>query len=276
MSKQFAKNGIAYTESGHNAKVILFIHGMGCDSSIWMGITAKLSKNYRCIAIDLPEHGNTKSASKDFTLTEFAEKVVEFILEKELNQTNLHLVGHSMGAQLSIILAIRFPTLFQSLILLAPAGVESYSKRELSIIEASTQVFPFFNNEEQMKTLLNYSWFNNNEQQLNSYLKHLGAQANFSYQHYFNTLKKSVLAMLKEPVDGFLKSISIPTLLIFGEEDKMIPNPVTKRSKTIEIAKNAQKQINDSSLIMIPKKGHFLPFEAENECAKAILEFLVQ
>lgn len=254
--------------------VLLFIHGMGSDASIWKGMSSKLSKKFTCISIDLPEHGASKEVLKNYSLTEFADYIHAYILKENLQQNNLHLVGHSMGAQIAIILAIRFPTLFQSLILLAPAGVESYSKRELSIIEASTQIFPFFNNEEQMKTMLNYSWFNNNEQKLNSYLKFLGAQPNFSYQHYFNTLKKSVLAMLKEPVDGFLKSISIPTLIVFGEEDKMIPNPVTKRSKTIEIAKNAQKQIKDSTLVMIPNKGHFLPFEAENECANAIMEFI--
>ncbi len=274
MSKLFAKNAIAYTETGNSNKVILFIHGMGCDSSIWNGMIAKLSKTYKCICIDLPEHGATNLKLKKYTLSEFVDIIHDFIVEKNLQHSNLHLIAHSMGAQISIILAIRFPTFFQSLILLAPAGVESYSKRERSIIEASTSIFPFFNNEEQMKTLLNYSWFNNNSEKLNSYLKYLGNQPNFSYKLYFETIKKSIIAMLKEPVDEFLKSITIPTLIIFGEADRMIPNPVTKRTKTIEIAKNAHKLIKDSTLVTFPKKGHFLPFEAENECVTAIIDFM--
>lgn len=263
-----------YIEKGNGPETLLFIHGMGCNSAIWNSITNTLSKKYRCIAIDLPDHGKSINSNTYLSLTDVVEQIHHFILQHQLDKSTLHLVGHSMGAQISIILAIRYPSLFSSQVLIAPAGVESYSKREQAIIEASTKLLPFFSSEEQIKTMLKLSWFNNNSTTLNNYLKEIGKQENFSYQHYFKTIQWSILAMLKEPVDSFLKSINIPTLIVFGEEDKMIPNPLTKRSKTIEIAKNAQKQIANSSLLMIPKKGHFLPFEAENECISSIKSFL--
>ena len=179
-----------------------------------------------------------------------------------------------MGAQIAIILSIRFPTLFTSQVLIAPAGVESYSKNERMLIEASVKMLPFFSSEEQMKSILKLSWFNNNTSKLNNYLSDLSKSKNFSFENYFKSIQWSILAMINEPVDEFLKSITIPTLIIFGENDKMIPNPVTKRTKTVEIAKNAQKLIPNSNLLMLPNKGHFLPFEADNECIKAIIDFL--
>lgn len=268
------QNTISYIDEGDSTDILLFIHGMGCNAAIWAPMIAKLNKSFRCIAIDLPEHGNSIGTGNPFTLTNFVETIHEFIVENGLEKKKIHLIGHSMGAQIAIILSIRFSSFFQSLILIAPAGIESYSKREQALIEASTKLLPFFSNEEQMKNLLKFSWFNNNSDKMNAYLKSVGSQAHFSYQHYFSTIKNAVKAMMAEPVDAFLQSISVPCLIIFGEEDKMIPNPVTKRAKPIEIAKKANKLIQNSELVMLAGKGHFLPFEAENECTNAISAFL--
>lgn len=267
-------NKLHFIEKGKGRETLLFIHGMGCNARIWSNMIDKLSNTYRCISIDLPEHGESPSTAKPFTLTTLVDAVHHFIIRNELDKQNLHLIGHSMGAQISIILGIRFPALFTSLVLIAPAGVESYSKNERMMIEASVKMLPFFSSEEQMKSMLKLSWFNNNTSKLNNYLSALSKSKNFSFENYFKSIQHSILAMLNEPVDMFLKSITVPTLIIFGEEDKMIPNPVTKRTKTVEIAKNAHKLIPNSNLLMIPNKGHFLPFEADNECVKAILDFL--
>lgn len=263
-----------FIEKGNGRETLLFIHGMGCNAGIWSNMIDKLSNTYRCISIDLPEHGESPNTAKPFTLTTLVDAVHDFIIINELDKQNLHLIGHSMGAQISIILGIRFPALFTSQVLIAPAGVESYSKNERMMIEASVKMLPFFSSEEQMKSILKLSWFNNNTSKLNNYLSALSKSKNFSFENYFKSIQHSILAMLNEPVDMFLKSITVPTLIIFGEDDKMIPNPVTKRTKTVEIAKNAHKLIQNSNLLMIPNKGHFLPFEADNECVKAILDFL--
>ena len=263
-----------YFEKGEGKETLLFIHGMGCHSGIWFKMINELSKTYHCIAIDLPEHGESQTSGTPFTLTAFVDSIHQFIVNKQLDKQNLYLIGHSMGAQLAIILSIRFPALFTSQVLIAPAGVESYSKNEKMLIEASVKMLPFFSSEEQMKSMLKLSWFNNNATELNRYLSDLSKSKGFRFDTYFKTIQHAILAMLNEPVDDFLKSISIPTLIIFGEKDKMIPNPVTKRTKTVEIAKNAQKLIPNSKLIMIPGKGHFLPFEAENECISGIVDFL--
>ncbi len=267
-------NKLHFIEKGKGEETLLFIHGMGCNAGIWSSMIDKLSISFRCISIDLLEHGESPITTKQFTLTTQVDALHDFIIKNELDKQGLHLVGHSMGAQIAIILSIRFPTLFTSQVLIAPAGVESYSKNERMLIEASVKMLPFFSSEEQMKSILKLSWFNNNTSKLNNYLSDLSKSKNFSFENYFKSIQWSILAMINEPVDEFLKSITIPTLIIFGENDKMIPNPVTKRTKTVEIAKNAQKLIPNSNLLMLPNKGHFLPFEADNECIKAIIDFL--
>ena len=51
---------IAYQDEGpEKAPVILFLHGLGDNAHVWSAAIASLRKNYRCIALDLPGHGQT-------------------------------------------------------------------------------------------------------------------------------------------------------------------------------------------------------------------------
>lgn len=222
---------IAYTDSASNSDVLLFIHGMGCTSSFWNTMILTLRKDYRCIAIDLPGYGDSEKLS-EFNLLEVSELIQKFIFKLRLNEQNIHLVGHSMGAQISIILGIRYANLFQSLTLIAPAGIETFDEKEKSLILKSIGMLPS------------------------------------------PIMRESTLAMVSEPTSAYLSSLSLPSLILFGTADNMIPNPLKKGVKTKDIANDAAMLIPNAKLVLMPFKGHFLPLEASNECISSILDFL--
>ena len=62
-----------------------------------------------------------------------------------------------------------------------------------------------------------------------------------------------------------LQSITVPTLLIFGAEDSLTP---------IAEGESMHKQIPHSRLAVIPKAGHYAPFEQSEEAGRLIREFL--
>ncbi len=247
----FENRTIAYLDEGDSDQVLLFLHGMGCSSAMWLKMLQELSTKFRCIAPDLPEHGQSYYTGESFSLTDLAEAIYHFIHRLSLNK-QVVLIGHSMGAQLSFILSLRYPHLFSHLIVMAPAGIESFSKTEIKLIEMGSFMLNFFNTQ--------------NLSQLTGELK---PQAK-----YFNVMRQSSRAMLNEPVHAFLSSIYTPTLIIFGTNDKFIPNPVTKKIKTTEIAQQAKRLIKGSSLNIIENKGHFLPLEAAKECNELIISFV--
>lgn len=133
---------IAYTDTKVNTETILFIHGLGCTASIWDELSTALSANFRCIQLDLPSYGNSDELEEDYNLSLVSEKLYTFIQNLKIDPEHLHICGHSMGAQIAIILAIRYPSLFKKLILIAPAGFEMFSPQEIKMIKAASTLYP--------------------------------------------------------------------------------------------------------------------------------------
>ena len=133
---------IAFKDTQHNSETILFIHGLGCTASIWEELSTTLSVNYRCISIDLPSYGNSAELTGTFSLSAITEELYKFILSLKIDAQKLHLCGHSMGGQIAIILALRYPNVFNKLILVAPAGFEQFTEREKQLIKAGANMYP--------------------------------------------------------------------------------------------------------------------------------------
>jgi pimeloyl-ACP methyl ester carboxylesterase len=63
---------------------------------------------------------------------------------------------------------------------------------------------------------------------------------------------------------SLLPTISVPTLLLFGEEDLITPRADAEALK---------RGIRNSTLHMLPKAGHLAVFEQDEECARLIRQF---
>jgi pyruvate dehydrogenase E2 component (dihydrolipoamide acetyltransferase) len=117
-----AGHRLRYLELGDaEGTPILFLHGFGGDLNSWMFNQSVLADTFRTIALDLPGHGgSTKSvgAGDPAALTDVVETAL-VALEVE----HMHLVGHSMGGAIAVLLAARRPASVVTLTLIAPAGL---------------------------------------------------------------------------------------------------------------------------------------------------------
>jgi pimeloyl-ACP methyl ester carboxylesterase len=80
--------------------------------------------------------------------------------------------------------------------------------------------------------------------------------------------------MVDEPVFEKLKYIEQPTLILFGENDNLIPNRYLNPGKTEPIARAGAKEIKNSKLVMVPKCGHFMMFEKPEVFNSEVKNFL--
>jgi sigma-B regulation protein RsbQ len=108
---------------GQGEQTIMFIHGFGCDQNIWRYITAGLLANYQLVLIDQVGVGDSDLSAynpdKYATLNGYAADVVDVC--HTLNLHDVVLVGHSVGATISLLSAIQEPELFSKLILIGPS-----------------------------------------------------------------------------------------------------------------------------------------------------------
>lgn len=112
------KTRLSVRVAGQGPDVVL-IHGLGASSRYFTPLANILAQNYRVIVPELPGHGKNLDDGRPVTVARFAHEVA--LALRELRVENAIVLGHSMGAQVSIELARTWSELVRHLLIAAPA-----------------------------------------------------------------------------------------------------------------------------------------------------------
>jgi pimeloyl-ACP methyl ester carboxylesterase len=96
---------IAYEEQGQGEPALVFVHGWCEERGLWRSTLAAFADRHRVLALDLAGHGGSGSARESWSLSALAGDVVAVCDRAGL--ADLVLVGHSMGAPVSLLAAAR-------------------------------------------------------------------------------------------------------------------------------------------------------------------------
>lgn len=251
---------LAYSDEGNGKETIIFIHGLGSYLPAWDKNIPELSKNFRCIAIDLPGYGKSTKNPHSGLMSFYADVVIEFVNKMGLKQVTL--AGHSMGGQISMVAALQYPEIVQNLILVDPAGFEEFHPGQKQWFkEVMTMNLVKLTPYEAIETNLAANFYNLPKDAHFMIKDRAAIRTASDFDNYCLAVSVSVAGMVNEPVIDKLEKISQPTLIFFGENDNLIPNRYLNPGRTIDIAKYGASKIKDSKLVMVPKCGHFLMFE---------------
>ncbi len=266
---------MAYVEKGRG-EPLLFIHGLGGNAAHWMPLVERLASSYRCIVVDLPGYG---WSSKNLP---FGENLIRYdaaMLDRFIKKLKLKkpvVVGHSMGAQVAMTLALDFPKRVGRLVLMAPAGIETFTEQEARAMMAATPPAAFAQVEEKAirpSFLLNFYQPGPAMEALIRDRVKLASCADFS--QYTRVVSESVKGMLGHPVRPDIARIHLPVLLITGAEDALIPNRYFHpKLKGPELMKEAVGVLKEGKLVVIGQCGHLVQLEKPAETEQAIRQFL--
>lgn len=258
---------LAYADEGAGELTLLFVHGLGGYHQVWRKNIDELRQSYRCVALDLPGCGNSSKRNYSFTIDFLANTVLGFIDSMQLK--NVVLVGHSMGGQVVLAAAAKAHPAVKKAVVLAPSGLKEYSARDKSRIlywaqpewtkrrsdffikAAFDSLFSDSRLPQDAEFMLEYRL------NLRNRPVHLNYFADMNYQ-----LNK---AILDEPVVGLLKNISIPVLILWGEQDYLL---------SPEQAQIAGRLIPDNEIKIFSSCGHLLQWECAEDINEAIRPFM--
>lgn len=123
-----------YIEKGQGDPLIL-LHGNGENCGYFQGQVDEFSKLYHVYAIDTRGHGRTPRGNAPFTIRQFAEDLLCFMDEHQIEKT--HLLGFSDGGNIAMVFAIQHPERVNRLILnganLNAAGVKRTTQIPIEI-----------------------------------------------------------------------------------------------------------------------------------------------
>jgi pimeloyl-ACP methyl ester carboxylesterase len=235
-------------------KPVMLLHGWGgsLESLRALGSGLEGQGGLKVILIDLPGFGKSDRPVEDgFSLDDYAEVVEEFINQQDIQ--NPVLFGHSFGGAVSIKTAIRKNVEIQKLILCNSSGIrkaKSQQKTAKSIVQAFKGLsdLPVFKSIYPILRRFIYYYVLRNR----DYIDHLDIA---------ETFKK----ILSEDLTEQLSRIEVPTLLLWGENDKSTP---LKHGKMMKL------KIRNSKIKIFHGEGHGLPKFKPELIVDDIIDFL--
>lgn len=253
-------------ENASDRPVLTLLHGFLSSSFSYRRLIPLLAKRYTVVAIDLPPFGKSEKSSRFVhSYQNFAEVVVELLERLSVNETVL--IGHSMGGQVALRVASLNETLVRQNILLCSSGYLEKAKQSL----VYSSYLPFFS--VYLKRWLHRKGAKGNlvncvydpelidEEMVDGYI-----------QPFFNEgIFRSLVRMIRDREGDLsqeeLKRIHTPSLLIWGEHDRVVP---------LSIGKRLAQDLPNSELIVYEKTGHLLPEEQPRSILRDINRFVLE
>lgn len=226
---------------------ILLVHGSGGTAQVWREQMRGLSQDWDCISIDLPGHGNSTPPVCS-SVSEATSLLKTFIANQSL-QRPLYIVGHSLGAAITLHYARYFAEDLNGFILIGggsklkvlPQVLEGLAKGQMN--DAFARVT--FSSQSDPALI---------EAEVKVYMQNSPAvlYADLNACNEFNLTDE-------------LAFIHLPALLIVGSDDVLTP---------VKYAEFLETHLSDASLEIIAAAGHFAMLENPIAVNKAILDFI--
>ena len=217
---------------------LVFLHGLSESSRVWYRNIPVLAKHYRVYLLDLPGFGAMRGQRKQFRLEQCAAWLDGWMQAMGLQSVSL--VGHSMGGHVVMVAAAMRPEQVKRLVLVDSIGIPfhcSVLRLVYPALKAIARTTPAF------WPCIAYDYLRAGP----AMVWKAGRQC----------------AELDEL--SALSCIRVPTLLIWGSEDDLIP---------LASGRQLHEHIPGSRLVVLPKANHFCMFEQPENFNQALLSFL--
>ncbi|MGA8256015.1 MAG: alpha/beta fold hydrolase [Nocardioides sp.] len=110
-----AANALHVTEVGDRGRRVAFLHGLFGQGRNFTQIAKALTPELRSLLVDLPNHGRSVwTETVDYRVV--ADVVAAMLHEHYADDGPVHVVGHSMGGKVAMVLALRHPELVDRLV----------------------------------------------------------------------------------------------------------------------------------------------------------------
>ena len=253
---QLENKNIHVSDSGQgidiNKDTIVFLHGSGLSHIVWsLAEQFFSSKNYNVLSIDLPGHGNSDGPCLDSIekIADWMEKVFD-----KLKLKNLILVGHSQGCLEILEYSSRYKERLKKLVFVGGSNKMPVHPDLIELAQSG--------HSDAVKLMMKWGYEGSK--------KFIGGNPVEKIIQSPRDISE-ILAVDLNACNNYsngseaAKVIDLPSMLIFGELDKMV---------NLEAGKKFSNLIKNSTTHVIKGCGHMIMIEKAFEMREKILEFL--
>ena len=251
---------LAFDDDGQGP-LLVFLHGFPLDRSMWSDQRAGLKGTFRIIAPDLRGHGDSPATAGVTTIDAMADDVLELLDQLHITDPAIF-CGLSMGGYVALSIADRHPGRVKGLILantrasadspeaaLAREGTARHVEKLGETLAYFTGILP---------KLFARGTFERNPGLVADWHSRMSRTS-------IGTIVATLRALATRPDrSGILPNLTIPTLVLAGSDDQIIPREESERLASA---------LPDSELVVIPDSGHLSPLENPRATDQALARF---
>lgn len=202
---------------------LVLLHGLSGSSRWWKRNVLDLSRDFRVLVPDIVGFGRTRARGRLPEIPRLAEVLAGWM--ERLGLDPVALVGHSMGGQISAHLAARHPERVRRLVLVDAAGIPR-PVTPRSVVRFARDLAP------------PSRWGDP------AFIPVIAGDALFAGPR---TILRAIVHILRDDVRPLLPGISVPTLVVWGERDTLIP---------LAHAREFHERIPGSRLVVLSRAAH--------------------
>ena len=249
-------------EGPESAPAVVLVHGFASSLGVWTGVREALRDDFRVVSLDLKGFGWSSRPEGDYSPGEQAELVLALMDARGIDQAMV--VAHSWGSSVALEMALRAPTrvtrlaAYDAWVYAEQLPTAFHWARAAGLGEVIFGAFyqeraadkialAFYDPEVIPQTLVD---------SVEEQLARPGTRA---------AALAAVRAMRYDAVQERYAEITAPTLLLWGEHDRVTP---------LEYGQRLYAQLPAAELRVYPRCGHFPMIEARSVSTRDLLAFL--
>jgi len=265
---------LEYEDTGGNGPVLVLLHGLAMDGSLWRNVTAVLREDHRCIVPTLPLGGHRRPVrpDADLSIQGMARLVAEFLAELDLNEVTL--IGNDWGGA-QLLVSEGLDERVGRLVLTSceafdnyPPGLPGRAVAQAAAIPGGIYVaFQALRLRPLRRLPLTWGWMSKRpvpDEVMDGWFRSLQTQAEVR-----RDLRKYALSISpKEVLLGWserLRSFDRPALVVWAVEDRVMPP---------EHGRTLAEVLSQGRLVEIADSYTLIPEDQPEELARAIRGFI--
>lgn len=252
---------------GGSGPPVVLVHGLGGAATNWTLVAPELARRRRVLVPDLPGHGGSAPAAAPEGLWSFADALAELAEREQMLPATV--VGHSLGCEVALRLAVRRPEAVSTLVLVSASGIAARTRRARIWVRVTTTLRPSrvaarhrfrVAGSPRLKRVVFGGWGAHDPAALSTeaVLGFLDGPARAQ------DTATAGRALVSSDALGDLDCVSCPTLVVWGARDRLTP---------LEHGFEYARRLG-APLRTVAGAGHLVISERPAECAALIGTFL--
>lgn len=229
------------------------LHGWGLSAKTFEPLVIELKKqHFHVFAPDFPGFDSLHIPKKPLTLSDYVEFLHTYLQNHHI--TNPVLIGHSFGGRVALKYQLQYPKNVAALVLTGAPGFTPVSRKKLTVFIAIAKIGG---------TLLSLPILYRLKDRVRLWYYYVVGARDFYRAE--GVMRETFKNIVKEPLLVCMESVNVPTLLVWGESDIIVP---------IAIAYRMERVIRGAKLLVLPQEGHSVPYKNSGLFVKTVAPWL--